>query len=170
MEFYLRPWRESDAESIARYAADWEVARNLRDVFPHPYALADARDYIASCLSQGEEDRLCRAIEADGEAVGSIGVFVGKDVYRKSAELGYWLAKPYWGRGIMSAAVRQMTCMAFERFDIVRVYAEPYARNAGSRRVLEKAGFVLEGTLRRSVFKGGELLDSCVYARLREEE
>ena len=103
------------------------------------------------------------------EAVGSIGLFLGSDVYRRSAELGYWLGEPFWGRGIMTAAVETMCREGFAAWGIVRIHAEPFARNAASRRVLEKAGFALEGTLRRSVYKNGEMLDSCIYALVREE-
>ena len=105
----------------------------------------------------------------NGEAVGSITVMLNDDVYCKSAELGYWLGEPFWGRGIMTAAVETMCREGFAAWDIVRIHAEAFARNAASRRVLEKAGFALEGTLRRSVYKNGEMLDSCIYALVREE-
>lgn len=170
MEVTLRPWREADAASIVPYADDPLVARNLRDVFPNPYTLADAQDYVRACVEREGKGQLCRAILVDGAAVGSIGLFLGTDVYRKSAELGYWLGRPFWRRGIMTGAVRAMCAEGFRTWDIVRIYAEPYAQNAGSRGLLEKAGFILEGTLRKSVFKNGRMLDSCVYGKLREEE
>lgn len=169
MNFTIRPWRMDDAASIVPYADDPAVAANLRDIFPSPYTLADAETYVRSCLERESAGQLCRAIVVDGKAAGSIGLFLGNDVYRKSAELGYWLGRPFWRRGIMTAAVRQICEEGFAAWDIVRICAEPYAGNAGSRGVLEKAGFTLEGVLRRSVFKNGRLLDSCVYARLREE-
>lgn len=169
MDFTLRPWREEDASAIVPYADDPLVARNLRDVFPNPYAPADAEAYVRSCVEREGRGQLCRAIVVNGEAAGSIGLFLGDDVYRKSAELGYWLGRPFWRRGIMTAAVKEMCALGFKTWDIVRIYAEPYAKNLGSRGVLEKAGFALEGTLRSSVFKNGEILDSCIYARLREE-
>ena len=168
MNFTLRPWRLSDAAELVPYADDPLVARNLRDVFPNPYTLADAEGFVGACVEQEGRGQLCRCIEVDGRAAGSIGLFLGTDVYRKSAELGYWLGRPFWRRGIMSAAVLQMCREGFETWDVVRIYAEPYASNAGSRGVLEKAGFTLEGIKRRSVFKNGELLDSCIYAKLRE--
>ena len=168
MEFCLRPWRLEDAPSIARLANDIEIARWLRDVFPNPYTLQDAQGFIQSCLENGE-DSLCLAIEIDGQAVGSIGLFRGTDVYQKNAELGYWLGREFHGQGVMTQAVREICRMGFARWDIGRIYAEPYARNAGSRRVLEKAGFQLEGILRRSVYKLGETQDSCMYSLLREE-
>ena len=168
-EFTLRPWREGDDASIARYADHPNIAANLRDVFPNPYTRKDAADFVESCIQNEGRGQLCRAIDIDGEAVGSISLFLGNDVYRRSAELGYWLGAPFWGRGLMTAAVTAMCREGFAVWDIVRIHAEPFARNVASRRVLEKAGFSLEGTLRRSVYKNGELLDSCIYALLREE-
>ena len=150
-DFTLRPWREADAASIARYADNAKIAASLRDVFPWPYAPQDAAAFVESCIRQEGCGQLCRAIEVDGEAV------------------GYWLGEPFWGRGIMTAAVETMCREGFAAWDIVRIHAEPFARNAASRRVLEKAGFALEGTLRRSVYKNGEMLDSCIYALVREE-
>jgi len=168
MDFCLRPWRLEDTQSAAHWANDWEVARWLRDAFPYPYTLRDAEDFIISCLSTGE-DSLCLAIDIGGQAVGSIGLFRGKDVYQKNAELGYWLGRDFQGKGVMTKAVRQICAAGFSRWDLLRIYAEPYAGNAGSRRVLEKAGFRLEGILRRSVYKRGEVHDSCMYGLLREE-
>ena len=165
----LRPWRPEDAPSIARHADDPQVAANLRDVFPCPYQLSDAEEFIRLCRAAEPEQAIFRAIVVDGQAVGSVALTRGTDVCRRSAELGYWLAVPWWGKGIMTEAVRAICREAFRAFDIVRIYAEPFARNTGSCRVLEKAGFTLEGTLRRSVYKGGEILDSRVYALLREE-
>ena len=169
MEFTLRPWRPEDAPSVARYADNPHIAANLRDVFPWPYSPQDAVSFIQSCLQADPAVQLSLAIDVGGEAVGSIGVFLKEDVYRRSAELGYWLAEPYWGRGVMTEAVRRISETAFACFDIVRLFAEPFAVNAGSRRVLEKAGFSLEGLLRQSVFKNGKLLDSCIYAHMKDE-
>lgn len=165
--FELRPWRESDAPAVARCADNPRIAATLRDVFPSPYTLEDARSYIRACMEAEGDAQLCRAIVAGGEAVGSVGLFVGGDVYRRSAELGYWLAEEYWGQGIMTRAVGQICREGFERFDIVRIYAEPFADNTGSRRVLEHNGFVLEGVKRDSVYKNGRLQDSCLYALLK---
>ena len=166
-DFLLRPWRESDAASLARYANDPAIAANLRDVFPCPYTRADADWFIQDCLTR--EGQMCRAIVISGEAIGSISISRGTDVYRKSAEIGYWLGRPFWGKGVMTEAGRRMCREVFAAWDIVRIHAEAFARNAASRRVLEKAGFALEGTLRRSVYKNGEMLDSCIYALVREE-
>ncbi len=168
-DFTLRPWKMEDAPSVARVADNPFIAQNLRDVFPHPYTLADALEFVGSCVRSDGRGQLTRAIEINGEAAGSIGVFLGSDVYRRSAELGYWLAEPYWGQGVMTRAVRAVCAEAFERFDIVRIFAEPFAGNAGSRRVLEKAGFTYEGTMRNGAYKNGAVLSYCLYSLLREE-
>ena len=169
MDFTLRPWRPEDAAAIVPHADDLAVAENLRDVFPHPYTPADAEWFVGDCVEHEGEGRLCRAIVIDGQAAGSVSLFLGKDVYRKSAELGYWLGRAFWGRGVMTRAARLICSEGFRTWDVARIYAEPYAVNTGSRRVLEKAGFTLEGTLRNSVFKNGRLMDSCIYGLLREE-
>ena len=165
----LRPWRESDIPAVVRYADNSRIAANLRDVFPFPYHPEDADWFVRDCMERDGRGVLFRAIDLDGQAVGSISVAVGADVYRRGGELGYWLGEPFWGRGIMTEAVGRICREAFSTFDLVRIYAEPYAENFGSRRVLEKAGFRLEGILRQRVCKQGRLLDSCVYALLRQE-
>ena len=153
-------------EALAACANNPKIAANLRDVFPSPYTLADARAYITGCAAC-EEKQLCRAIVIDGRAAGSIGVFLGDDVYRRSGELGYWLAEPYWGRGIMTLAAKQICRQAFACLTVDRIYAQPFACNQSSRRVLEKTGFQLEGIMRKGVYKNGETLDYCMYALLR---
>ena len=165
----LRPWRPEDAPSIARHADDPQVAANLRDVFPCPYQLSDAEEFIRLCRAAEPEQAIVRAIVVDGQAVGSVALTRGTDVCRRSAELGYWLGRAFWGRGIMTKAVEEMCRTGFEAWDIVRIYAEPFAHNAGSRRVLEKAGFALEGVMRSGIWKNGRLRDYCMYALLRPE-
>jgi len=167
--FTLRPWRPGDAEDVAAAANNPKIAANLRNVFPHPYTLADAEWYVNDCIARGESRQLTRAIIIEHRAVGSIGIFVKDDVYEKSAELGYWLAEEHWGRGVMTEAARQLCREAFGRFDIIRIFAEPFADNLGSRRVLEKAGFTCEGTMRDGVFKNGQVHSYCVYSLLRDE-
>ena len=162
-------WRPEDAPSIARHADDPQVAANLRDVFPCPYQLSDAEEFIRLCRAAEPEQAIFRAIVVDGQAVGSVALTRGTDVCRRSAELGYWLGRALWGRGIMTKAVEEMCRTGFEAWDIVRIYAEPFAHNAGSRRVLEKAGFALEGVMRCGIWKNGRLRDYCMYALLRPE-
>ncbi len=169
VSFTLRPWRPEDAESVAAAANNLKIAANLRNIFPHPYTLEDAKWFVNDCIARGEGRQLTRAIVIDGKAVGSIGVFVKDDVYEKSAELGYWLAEEYWGKGVMTEAARRLCREAFSHFDIIRIFAEPFADNRGSRRVLEKAGFTCEGTMRNGVFKYGQVHSYCVYSLLRGE-
>lgn len=166
MKFELRKWQDTDINDVACYANNIKIACNLRNVFPYPYTKENAEDYVLSCANNNEERQICRAIIINNHAVGSVGIFLGADVYEKSAELGYWLAEEYWGKGIMTAAVKQICEEAFKKFAIFRIYAEPFAHNTGSRKVLEKAGFTLEGIMKQGVYKNGTVLDYCMYALL----
>ena len=161
----LRPFRPADAPSLARHANNRRVWRNLRDAFPHPYTPADAEWYIARVAGQSPVTTF--AVDVGGEAVGGMGFKLGTDVERFSAELGYWLGEAHWGRGVTTAAVAAVTAYAFRDLGLLRVFALPFARNLASARVLERAGYQLEGTLRRSAVKDGEVLDQRLYAALR---
>ena len=168
-DFILREWREEDAKAIAEAANNSNIAANLRNTFPYPYTLEDAKWYVNDCISKKGGKQITRAIVVDGKAVGSIGIFVQSDVYEKSGELGYWLSEDYWRQGITSRAVKIICKEAFDTLDIIRIYAEPYDYNEGSRGVLEKAGFTYEGTMRNGVYKNGKILSYCMYSILREE-
>lgn len=170
MKFELKKWDLEDSQDVAHYANNKKIAANLRNVFPYPYTLEDAEGYVRSCVENNEERQLCRAIVVDGHVAGSVGIFCQTDVYEKSAELGYWLAEEFWGNGIMTKAVKQLCREAFEKFDIIRIYAEPFAYNTGSRRVLEKAGFSLEGIMKKGVYKNGQIYDYCMYALLKDAD
>lgn len=163
-EYLIRDWRMDDASSIARYANNQKIWNNLRDAFPHPYSKNDAFAYISRALQM--EVLVAFAIATGSEAIGSIGLMPGKDVHRFTAELGYWLAEPFWGRGIMTEAVKAVSEYALETLGFSRIYAEPYATNPASARVLEKSGFALEGIMRASVFKDGRVLDQFLYAKV----
>jgi [ribosomal protein S5]-alanine N-acetyltransferase len=160
----LRPWRHTDAEALVRYGNNRKVWLNLRDGFPHPYTPKDAQVFLERMTRSTPATMF--AIATFEEAIGGIGFSPNQDVHRLTAELGYWLAEPYWGRGIMTEAVTKLTDYALEQFGLMRVYAEPYAPNTASCRVLEKAGYTLEGRLRNSVIKDGHILDQFMYARL----
>ena len=168
MDFLLRPWEESDAESLAKYANDPRVPFNLTDAFPNPYSISDAYAFIKRCREKDPEE-FHRAIVIDGEAAGCVSIIPQKDIYRKNAEIGYWLAVPFWGHGIMTRAAGQICREAFARYDLARIYARVNTRNPASRRVLEKNNFVLECVMRNSVYKYGKLLDSWLLALLRDE-
>ena len=167
MDFELVKWQLGYVGDIAKYANNKNIADNLRDTFPYPYTLDDAKYYVNHCMRKEGEGQVCRAIVVNGEAVGSVGVFFRDDVYCKTGEVGYWLAEPFWSKGIMSSAISQICEMVFGEYDVVRIFAEPFANNIGSRKALEKAGFVLEGIMRNSVFKNDKVLDSCMYAMLK---
>jgi ribosomal-protein-alanine N-acetyltransferase len=158
----VRSWRTSDAESLLRHANNRNIWLNLRDAFPHPYTKHDARAYIRSVRDRSPETTF--AIAVDDEAVGSIGFVLRTDVERVSAEIGYWLAEPFWGRGITSEALAALTRYAIDTHRLTRIYALPFAWNLASCRVLEKAGYVLEARLRRSAIKDGQVTDQMQYA------
>lgn len=168
-DFILRKWKKEDADSIARAANNPNIAANLRNVFPYPYSIEDAKWYVNNCLSNDGKNQITRAIEVEGKAVGSIGIFIKSDVYEKSGELGYWLSEDYWRQRISSRAVEMLCKEAFASFDMIRIFAEPYDYNIGSRGVLEKAGFTYEGTMRNGIYKNGKVHSYCMYSLLREE-
>lgn len=161
----IRSFREDDARAIACYANNRRIWLNLRDRFPHPYTIDDARRFLSSVIGQAPETVF--AIDIDGEAAGAIGLILHEDVERCSAELGYWLGEPFWGRGVMTEAVKAVTEHAFDAFSLTRVYAVPFASNAASARVLERAGYVLEARMRRSAVKDGVVTDQLLYAVVR---
>ena len=168
MEIELRQWRMSDEECLAKYANNARIAANVRNVFPHPYTLVDARQYIDCCADGDESGRFLRAVVFQGEAVGAISCMTQEDVYCKSGEMGYWLGEPFWGRGIMTASAKLMCRWVFKNTDLVRVFAQSFDYNIGSMKVLEKAGFQLEGILRSNIYKNGNFFDSRLYARIKE--
>ncbi len=164
-EYQIRNWHMSDAEKLAQYANNFKVWLNLRDGFPHPYSLENAREFINRVTDIPLQTVF--AIAAEKEVIGGIGLGIRTDIHRFSAELGYWLAEPYWGQGIMTRAVTAFTAFAFDEFELSRIFAEPYPDNIASCRILEKAGFKFEGTLVKNAFKNGQYKDQQVYARTR---
>lgn len=162
----VRSYRVSDAESLAKHANNRKVWLNLRDGFPHPYTIDDAKAFIAKATGAAPETMF--AICAGDEAVGGIGFHPRADVERISAEIGYWLGEPFWGKGITTAALKAVTQYAITNCGLKRLYAIPYAPNAVSARVLEKAGYALEGRMRKSAIKDGKVIDQLLYAYVVE--
>lgn len=158
----LRPWVTADADALVKYANNANIARNLRDRFPNPYTLRDARSFIHSCATV--RPHVSFAIVVGGEAAGAIGISVGTDVERFSAEIGYWLGEPFWGQGIAVEAVQLMSEYAFTTCHLLRLFAVPFAENHRSTRVLEKAGYTREAILRSSAVKDGTVRDQALYA------
>ena len=162
----IRSYREDDAEALARVANNRRIWRNMRDAFPHPYTLDDAHEWIARVQQDSPEQHF--AIASPSQVIGGIGVELGEDVSRRSAEIGYWLGEPYWGQGIATVAARALTEYAFERFDLVRLEARVYEWNPASCRVLEKVGYTQEARLRQAVEKDDQIVDAFLYAMIRD--
>lgn len=162
----MRQYVPADAPALARAANHAEVAAHLRDAFPHPYTVDDAEGFIAMAMSAEPRTLLTLADPEDDAVIGGIGLHARSDVHRGSMELGYWITPAQWGRGIATAAVRELTELAFRTLDVDRIDAGVYAPNRASMRVLERAGFEREGVLRASVRKGGRVLDQVVHARV----
>lgn len=160
----LRGWEETDRDSLVAQANNRNVWRNLRDRFPHPYTENDAEAWLA--LARAQPDWLNWAIVVDDAAVGCIGLEPLTDVHAGTTHIGYWLGEPYWGRGIMTAAVQAIAEHAFSPLGFKRIETPVFAWNPASMRVLEKCGFVREGVMAKSVLKDGELIDSVLYARI----
>jgi ribosomal-protein-alanine N-acetyltransferase len=158
----VRSWRAADLEPLVRYANNRKIWLNLRDRFPHPYTKGDGQRFLRSMRQANPETAF--AIVVGGEAAGGIGFMLQHDVDRASAEIGYWLGEPFWGRGIATDALVAVTTYAIETHAVTRVFAVPFAHNVASCRVLEKAGYVLEARLQRSAIKDGKVLDQCQYA------
>jgi [ribosomal protein S5]-alanine N-acetyltransferase len=159
----IRDYRPSDAKSLAKYANNRKIWLGLRDAFPHPYTIEDAKKFLEGSIAGLPRIHFC--IEIDGEAVGGIGLRPGEDVHRHTAEFGYWLAEKFWGQGIMSEAVPAFVDFCFKEFSFNRMFAMPHSNNPASARVLEKAEFTFEGRLRKNVVKDGQILDSLLYAK-----
>ena len=168
MDVSLRKWKIEDAPDLAAAINNKNVLDNLRDGIPFPYSVNDAEDFIRAALAAEKDTQYAFAITYDGIVIGSIGVFRRDTVHRFTAELGYYIAEPYWGKGIMTEAVSQMCVYVFDNSDIIRIFAEPYAYNDASCRVLEKVGFQYEGLLRKNVIKSGKMLDMKMYAMIKE--
>lgn len=164
----IRPWTMEDAPALAAALNNKKIQDNLRDGLPLPYTLADAESYITAVLEADPGENFAWAVQdEEGLAVGSIGVTRKENVHHLTAELGYYLAEPYWGKGFVTRAVQEACDWMFENTDILRIFAEPYAQNEASCRVLEKAGFELEGTLRKNAVKNGRVVDCKMYALVR---
>jgi len=168
MNTTIRPWALEDAPALAQILNNPKIHDNLRDGLPLPYTTADAESFISAMLSADPGTTYAWAVTADGAVAGSIGAFRKDNVHRLTAEMGYYVGEAYWGKGVMTQAVQQACRYIFEHTDIVRIFADPYDFNAASCRVLEKAGFTCEGTLRKNAVKNGRIVDVKMYAILKD--
>lgn len=168
MDIRIRKWKLEDKTALAENLNNQKVMDNLRDGLPYPYTENDAEGFIKAMLSADKDKTFAFAITADEKVIGSIGVFRCDNIHYRTAEMGYYIGEKYWGHGYMTSAVRQTCEYVFENTDIIRIFAEPFAHNAASCRVLEKSGFVCEGILRNNAFKNGKIADMKMYALIKQ--
>ena len=168
MECAIREWKIQDASHLAEVLDNKNILNNLRDGLPYPYTKKDAEEYITSMISADKTKTFAFAITVDDKAVGSIGVFRCDNIHFRTAEMGYYIGESYWGCGLGTSAVKQTCDYIFENTDIIRIFAEPFAYNFASCRVLEKAGFQYEGLLKNNAVKNGKVLDMKMYALIRQ--
>lgn len=169
MESKIREWQIEDAENLALVINNKKIQDNLRDGLPYPYTVEHAKEYITSMLSADKDEAYTFAITVDDLVIGSMGVFRCNNIHFRSAEMGYYIAESYWGKGIGTSAVKQTCRYIFENTDIIRIFAEPFAYNTASCHILEKAGFQCEGILRKNAIKNGVILDMKMYALIKED-
>lgn len=164
----IRRWKMQDADDLALALNNKKIHNNLRDGLPFPYTVNDAGQFITSMLTADKEKTFAFAITVEDKAIGSIGVFKKDNIHRKTAEMGYYIAEPYWGKGIGTCAITQTCKFIFANTDIIRIFAEPFASNIASCRILEKAGFSFEGTLRKNAVKNNTIIDMKMYALIKD--
>lgn len=161
----LRPLKESDAALLAKLANNEMIGINLRDGFPFPYTPEDAMNFIKRFMHSNS----IFAIIFKGIYVGNISLTACENVYRKTAEIGYFIGEPYWNKGIASAAVTLITDFGFKNLGFARIHTGVYEYNPASQRVLEKCGYIKEGVFRKSIFKNNQLWDEVRYAKINPE-
>ncbi len=166
--FTLRPFRDGDEASLVANANNIKIFNNVKDSFPHPYTYDDALWWI-SINKQSDKPITCFAIDVNGQVIGAMGIIIGSDVQRVTAEIGYWLGENYWGKGIATEALKQTSDYVFTNFpDLVRIWAAVFEHNKPSMNILEKAGFELEGIRKKGAIKNGVVIDEYVYVKFRE--
>jgi [ribosomal protein S5]-alanine N-acetyltransferase len=161
----LRPFETADATRVQELAGVRDVALNTMNI-PHPYPPGAGQQWVASQeekLAQGHHNF---AID-DGALVGGIGLRVQSEYER--AEIGYWIGKPFWGRGYATEAAAAIIRYGFEELNLRRIYAGYFSRNEKSARIMIKNGMKYEGTLRQHVKKWDEFVDVVYYGMLKEE-
>jgi len=165
MNIILRPYKQTDLDSLVHLANDEDISRWMNDSFPYPYTYKDAEWWI----SVGTHNGYSYAIEADGQYAGGIGIQPQTGMHRHTAEVGYWLGRPFWGKGIASKAVVKITKWAWQETELIRLYANVYQPNSASMRVLEKSNYQLESIAKQAILKRDELYDIHQYVALRSE-
>jgi RimJ/RimL family protein N-acetyltransferase len=164
INFTIRKFNPTDVPSVAFYANSRKVWEGVRDIFPHPYTEKDALEFIQ--FANSCERDVIRAIDVNGKAIGAVGLHFKADIHRFNCEIGYWLGEDFHGKGIATKVVSQMVLMAFEKYNLLRVYAEVFSSNPASVRVLEKNGFTLEAKFYKAIVKDNKLLDLLVFSKI----
>lgn len=167
MKTVLREWRKDDAQVLVGIIGNKKVQDNLRDGIPYPYRKEDADIFIKEMITPVSGQIYPFAITVDGELAGSIAVYRRDNIHFRTGELGYYLGERFWGKGVGTEAVKQICSYIFKYTDIIRIFAEPFAENKASCRVLEKAGFQMEGILRCNAVKNGKVMDMKLYALIK---
>ena len=160
----LRGFNDNDRLKLAELCNNIRIWNNVRDFLPSPYTEQNALEFIHIC--QQEDPANTFAIEYRGALAGCIGLVQQSDVYRLSAEIGYWIGEPFWGLGIATSAVKLLTEYGFNQLGLVRIYSGVFDFNKASQRVLEKSGFKMEGIFEKAVIKNGQICDEYRYAKL----
>ena len=166
MKFIVQ-WKIEYAKDLAKVLNNKKILDNLRDGLPYPYKENDAEEFISAMQKADKNNVFAFAIVNEDKCIGSIGVFRQENIHFKTAELGYYISEEYWGKGIMTQAVKEVCEYVFNNSDIIRIFAEPFAFNIASQRVLEKNGFCFEGVLKDNAYKNGRVIDMKMYAKLK---
>ena len=163
----IRSWKISDANDLALALNNKKILDNLRDGLPYPYTVADASEYINAMCNADSNKTFAFAIVFDNKVVGSVGLFRQENIHSRTAEIGYYISEECWGKGIGTSAVKQACEFVFSNTDIIRIFAEPFAHNIASSRVLEKVGFSFEGLLRKNAIKNDAIIDMKMYSLVK---
>ena len=167
MDYEIRKWKPEDAYALSKILNNNKITDNLRDGIPCPYTEVDALNYITEMINSDPNKVFAFAVCCNGKLAGSIGIFRQDNIYYRSAEIGYYLSENYWNKGLATYAIKKACEYVFANSDIIRIFAEPFARNTASRRVLSKTGFVYEGTMFSSAVKNGIVEDTVIYGLLK---
>ena len=161
----LRHWHINDAEALAQMLNNKNIVANLRDGIPFPYTVKDAKYFLVNTAIPKSFYHFC--IEVNKEVGGSISIFPKEDVYRKTAEIGYYIAEPYWKRGIGTQAIGLITDYAWKNLDVIKLYAEVFEFNKPSMRALEKNNYHLESVRKKHVIKNGQFWDDYLWVKFK---
>ncbi|HKM34473.1 MAG TPA: GNAT family protein [Lachnospiraceae bacterium] len=167
MECKIRSWLVEDAEDLAKALNNKSIHNNLRDGLPFPYTVKDATAFIQEMHSADPEKAYAFAITYQERVIGSIGIFRKENIHSRTAEIGYYISEEFWGKGLGTSALKQACKYVFDNTDMIRIFADPFARNIASCRILEKSGFLYEGTLYANAFKNGKVEDMIMYALIK---